>query len=131
MEPRCATHPDVPAAFTCPRCGTFACGPCGVHLVEEKYGATQRVCVRCRDVVAQALRDAAERPSTRAGVVFWLALALGMTPLGMAVWVFAAIELRAIRQGRAPRAGRAWVWAGVALSCLWALAVIAVVASFR
>lgn len=119
MAAQCPTHPEVETVFACARCGTFACGPCGVHLVEEHLGATVRVCLKCRDQVAQKLLNDATRPSTRAGLIFWLGLFLGFSPIALLVFALAAVELRAIRAGGAPLAGRGWAQGGVGLCLCW------------
>ena len=49
-EPACAMHPQLAAAGTCERCGTFACGEC---LAASPGG--QRWCVACRSRPAQHL----------------------------------------------------------------------------
>ena len=87
-------------------------------LVEDTRGTRTRVCLRCREVEIARLRAAATHGSKRATAAFVVSLVFCLTPLAWAALPLGLLELRAIRRGDAPRAGRPWAAAGAAAGAL-------------
>lgn len=90
-EAICARHPGVPSAFTCDRCGRFACEACagGGGLCSECF-------VRASGGPSSALA----KVGLALGVLGTFTLLPGVAALAVGV-----IERRRIAEGRAPPSG--------------------------
>ena len=124
---RCATHTEVAASFTCPRCGDHGCPSCERRVVE----GAQPICPECwrrREARAGELKkdDAGHLPlwSVGLGVV---ALVPFLWPLQLGAVLTGMTALRRLEDG-SPRRGLAYVGIGLGLlgglgTCLTLVAV--------
>ena len=114
MSGQCAAHPDTPAAFTCERCGDYACDAC------RAPGALER-CARCQRQAGDEVSHVAI-----AAAVFGF-FGVGCAPVGCVGILLGAFELwRLVRDERT--GGR--VLAGIGLgggllgTTVWTVAVV-------
>ena len=118
-EPLCALHAGVPSAFTCDRCGRFACGAC------EGGGG---LCNEC------FVRTSAGSSSALAKVGLALGMLGTVTLLpGIAALAIGHIERRRIAEGRAPPSGMPLARGAILLGwvCVAALGAVALWALSR
>ena len=106
LSATCATHPSVPAASTCPRCGLFLCEACA-----GKNGADCAPCAARQDVGALLRARRAfwfSVASVGCSLVTFLWRELGVlyplgTPLGLVALVFTLRERRSEQGDRETR----------------------------
>jgi hypothetical protein len=116
----CVVHPEMRAATTCQRCGSFTCAQC-----LEVHEGTE-YCASCWD------REFGGKASGRAVGSLVLAI-VGMNclwPLGIVSVVLATQELAAIDRGESPAKGRSLAKGGLILGWIdVGLTIIAVIAA--
>jgi hypothetical protein len=121
MIGNCATHPNVPAAVSCERCGSFACSEC------VEFTATEPSQTLCRTCYTRYFGAKASGRAVLA-IVLGLASVQGCFPVGIVAYVLAMQELSAIDAGQSPQKGRNLAvgakWLGLIGSGLFVLLVL-------
>lgn len=122
----CAAHPEVPAAFVCPRCGDFGCEACAHRVV----AGAEPLCPACWKLRA-AHAEELERGDRRH--LSHVALGLGILALVPCIWpiqlaapIVAAVAWRRAH-ARGDAKGVTMAAVGLALSVLGVAGTIAVV----
>ena len=88
---RCASHPDVPATWTCRRCGGFMCAACERRVRPDALP----LCPRCWEFRGKTVE--APKPASDLGtsglVLGFVSLVPGLIPIQIASIVVNAIAL--------------------------------------